>query len=285
MIEIADMPTPITPADFQTVRGLLRRHAALVLDDGKEYLVEARLGGLAQREGLSSLAELLPLLRNPSSELCQKVVEAMTIHETSFFRDWKAFESMRREAIPRLMAARSSTRQLNIWSAACSTGQEPYSLAMMLREHFPELIGWKIRILATDISRSILAQARRGRFSQLEVNRGLPAHLLVKYFERRELEFSLVEPVRAMIDFQQFNLAEAWPALPLMDLVLLRNVVIYFDPPRQREIFDRMRRALQPDGYLVVGGGDPTSDLIRSMDRAPFDGPFFQPPQTTRSGT
>jgi chemotaxis protein methyltransferase CheR len=285
MIETARMPTAISPSDFQTVRGLLRRHAALVLDDGKEYLVEARLGGLAQREGLSSLAELLTLLRNPSTEMCQKVVEAMTIHETSFFRDWKAFEAMRRDVIPRLIQARSKIRQLYIWSAACSTGQEPYCLAMMLREHFPELATWKVRILATDISRAILAQARQGKFSQLEVNRGLPAHFLVKYFERRELNFVVVESVRAMVEFQHFNLAEAWPALPLMDLALLRNVVIYFDPPRQREIFERMRRVLQPDGYLVVGGGDPTADLVRSMDRAPFDGPFFQPPQTPRSGT
>ena len=153
----------------------------------------------------------------------------MTTNETSFFRDIRPFEAIREVLMPELMRRRSATRRLNIWSAACSTGQEPYSLAMLLRDHFPELNSWNLQLLASDLSSEVLEKAKAGRYTQLEVNRGMPAHLLVRYFKRHALDWTVVDEVRRMIDFQVINLIDSWPSMPLLDLVLIRNVLIYFE--------------------------------------------------------
>src|SRR5882762_9832155 len=175
----------ITTAEFNYVRDLVRERSALMLEPGKEYLVEARLDPLARNEGFSSLKHMVESLRSlPSSELHRKVVEAMTTNETSFFREIRVFEMFKKTILPQILTVRASQRTLNLWCAACSCGQEPYSFAMLMREHFPCLANWNVKFIASDISREMLARARSGRYSQLEINRGLPANLLVKYFQK-----------------------------------------------------------------------------------------------------
>jgi chemotaxis protein methyltransferase CheR len=206
----------------------------------------------------------------PLNGLQQKVVEAMTTNETSFFRDVQPFEMLKQMVVPELMKRRATERRLNVWCAASSTGQEPYSLAMMLRESFPSLGGWKVRISASDLSTEVLEKARRGRYSQLEVNRGLPAHLLVKYFQRQGVEWQIKDDIRNVIDYRQLNLIEPWPALPPMDVILIRNVLIYFDVETKRQILGKARRLLRPDGYLFLGGAETTLKLDDSFERVEF---------------
>jgi chemotaxis protein methyltransferase CheR len=268
----------ITDADFDAIRTLLRERSAIALEDDKKYLVEARLTPLVRRFQLDSIADLLAQLRRqPANGLDREIVEAMVTTESSFFRDHHPFEALRNVVLPDLVARRRHERCLNIWCAACSTGQEPYSVAILLREHFPELSGWKIRLLASDVSRDVLARARAGRFKQIEVNRGLPAALLVKHFEQHGTEWQLRPAVRAMVDFQELNLARPWPALPSMDLVLLRNVMIYFGVETKKDILTRLVRVLKPDGYLLLGGAETTLNLCDAYRRVePLKSGFYQ---------
>ncbi len=254
--------------DFETVQGLVKRHAAIVLEPGKSYLVEARLSPLVRREGIESLAALAERLRRtPFGPLHEKVVDAMTTNETSFFRDLHPFEALRKAILPDLLRRREAQRKLHIWCAASSSGQEPYSIAMLLREHFPQLREWGVVLMATDLSEEMLVRARAGRFTQLEVNRGLPAPLLVKHFTKDGSEWQLRDEVRRMVDFRPLNLVKPWPALPPFDLVFLRNVMIYFDLDARREILGRIRRALQPDGYLFLGAAETTLHADEAFER------------------
>lgn len=252
----------IADCDFDYVRWLIRSRTAIVLEDNKKYLVETRLLGLARKEGFASVGSLISELRlQPRGELLRKVVDTMCNNETMFFRDLHPFEALRQSIIPALMARRAGERSLCFWSAACSSGQEPYSLAMLLYEHFPELAGWGVKILATDLSSEILARARQGRYSQLEVNRGLPAGLLVRYFARQGLDWQIRAEVRQMVEFREMNLAAPWSPMPLVDVVLLRNVMIYFSPETKRDILGRLRRQMRSDGYLFLGAAETTLNL------------------------
>jgi chemotaxis protein methyltransferase CheR len=263
----------ITPQEFEFLRGLLYQHAALVLDPGKEYLVEARLTPLAKRGGFGDLHGYISKVRaDPTFEVRQSIVEAMTIHETSFFRDWKPFEALRTGLLPRVVAARRATRELSIWSAACSTGQEPYSIAMLLKEHFREVLDWKLKIVATDVSHEAIRRAQKGRYSQLEINRGLPAPLLVKCLQRDGADWEVKDEIRKVVEFKQTNLAAAWPGLPPFDVIFLRNVLIYFNTETRRDILARARRALRPDGFLLLGTGETTFSLSDEFERAQIDG-------------
>ncbi len=220
----------IATTDFDYVRDLVRRRSAIVLEPGKEYLVESRLGSLAHSLGLTSAEELLAQRHRGSAELDEKIVEAMTTNETSFFRDTKAFEAVKTVVLPDLIERRKQSRTINIWSAACSSGQEAYTLAMLIRESFPELATWTIRILGTDISKEILAKARTGSYSQIEINRGLPAKLMVKYFDHERTRWIIKPEIRAMVEFRHMNLIAPWSGIGQMDAIFLRNVLIYFDP-------------------------------------------------------
>ena len=252
----------IADCDFDYVRWLVQSRAAIVLEDSKKYLVETRLLGLARKEGYACVASLVSELRlRPRSDLFRKVVETMCNNETMFFRDIHPFEALRQHIIPALIAKRKEERSLCFWSAACSSGQEPYSVAMLLREHFPQLASWQVRIVATDLSSEILARARLGRYSQLEVNRGLPAPYLVRYFERTGLEWQISSDIRRMVEFREMNLASPWAAAPSVDVVFLRNVMIYFNPDTKREILGRLRRQMRPDGYLFLGAAETTLNL------------------------
>jgi chemotaxis protein methyltransferase CheR len=268
----------LTDQDFDAVRSLLREHSAIVLDSDKRYLVESRLGPLVRQRNLSSIGELLRQLRQrPELDLRRQIVEALVTSESSFFRDHHPFEALRKNILPDLINRRRSQRRLDIWCAASAVGQEPYSVALLLREHFPELAAWKVGLLASDLSREVLARARQGRYNQIEVNRGLPATLLVKYFEQHGTDWQLQPAIRAAVDFQEINLARPWPALPPMDLVLIRNVLIYFDVETKKSILKRVAGLLKPDGYLLLGGTETTINLDVSYRRVePLKSGFYQ---------
>ncbi|MBI2406685.1 MAG: protein-glutamate O-methyltransferase CheR [Gemmatimonadetes bacterium] len=272
----------ISPADFDFVRAIVRTDSAIVLEPGKEYLVESRLLSLARAEGAGSVDAVIDALRQrPTGELRYKVVEAMTTNETSFFRDITPFDALRLHIIPDLMSRRADRQQLRIWCGAASTGQEPYSLAMLLREHFPALHSWRVTITATDLSRTVLAKARAGRFSQLEVNRGLPAPLLVKYFEREGVAWRVKPVLRDMIAFREMNLVGPW-TVPDADLILLRNVLIYFDVATKRQILGNLRRILSPNGYLLLGSAESTMNIDDTFRRVLVGRMTSYQPLTTR---
>lgn len=252
----------IEPADFAFLADFIRSESAIVLEQGKEYLVEARLTPVARAEGHDSLATLIATLRKSgNARLRKRVVEALTTNETSFFRDVEPFEALRQEIIPELMAKRSATREISFWSAAASTGQEPYSVLMLLREHFPQLAKWKVRYLATDISSEVLARARIGRYSQLEINRGLPPSYLEKYFTKVGNDWEVRPELRAAVQFEELNLVRPWPALGPFDVILMRNVLIYFDHPTKQGILAKVRQVLRPDGVLFLGGSESTINI------------------------
>jgi chemotaxis protein methyltransferase CheR len=258
----------MTSQDFAAICRLLRDRSAIVLEPGKEYLVESRLTPLVRHLQLTSIGELVGRLRSqPGNGLERQIVEALVTTETSFFRDHHPFEALRKVVIPDLVQRRAGERRLNIWCAACSSGQEPYSLALLLREHFPQLSAWANSILASDLSAAMLARAREGHFNQIEVNRGLPAALVVKYFDQHGIHWHLRQPIRSMVHFQEINLAGPWPPLPPMDLVLLRNVMIYFEVDTKKAILGRLARLLRPDGYLILGGAETTINLDDSYVR------------------
>jgi len=258
--------------EFEYVRELLQTNSGIVLEPGKEYLVETRLRALAEELKAPSVQELLRQLRNGSSRgTHQRVVEALTINETFFFRDARVFEVLQNTILPSIVERRRTERTLTIWSAACSTGQEPYSVAIILREHFPELASWGCRIIATDINEQVLSKAATGCYSRLEVNRGMPARLLAKYFSPNKLEWQLHADLRRMVEFRQLNLTSLWGLLPNMDIILLRNVLIYFDVAMKRRILQRMEIQIRPDGYLLLGSSEATFGLSQSFQRLAND--------------
>lgn len=262
----------ISSSDFNAISQLVRQRAGIVLEPGKEYLVESRLLPLARAEGFASLADLVAELRRlPTNRLHDKVVEAMTTNETSFFRDVHPFETLRTTIIPQLLSRRATERRLRFWCAACSSGQEPYSIALVLREYFPQLSQWEVSILATDISESMLSRARAGCYTQLEVNRGLPAALLVKYFQRQGMMWQVKEEVRRLVEFRSLNLMDSWSLLPPMDIIFMRNVLIYFDVETKKTILGKVRRSLRPDGYLFLGGAETTTNLDEGYEVVRFD--------------
>lgn len=262
----------ISAQDFDFVRRLVYSQAGIVVEPGKEYLVESRLGPLCRRENLDSIEALVGRLRSTTFQpLTKKLVDAMTTNETMFFRDVEPFEALRKHVLPELIAARRGVRRLNIWYAASSTGQEPYSVSMLIRSEFPELAGWDITQLATDISPTVLQRAREGRYSQLEVNRGLPVKHLVTWFTKHGNDWQLKDEIRRMVTFEELNLTRPWPMTTPFDIVMLRNVMIYFDTDAKRDILRRVRGVLRPDGFLFLGGAESPMNLDDSFDRQQFE--------------
>jgi chemotaxis protein methyltransferase CheR len=260
----------IAPADFTYVRDLVHRRSAIFLEAGKEYLVESRLLPIVQASGEQSLGRLVSRLRSsPEGSLHKQVVEAMTTNETSWFRDNHPFHALESVILPELLCHRANARRLTIWSAAAASGQEAYSIAMVLQERLGADPTWNLRVLATDLSEEMVRRTRAGRYSQLEVNRGLPAARLVRHFTRVGTEWQVNETLRRMVDARQLNLAAPFPPLPPVDVLFLRNVLIYFRVDDRRQIFGQVRRVLQPDGYLVLGGADTLPD--GAFERVPLD--------------
>jgi chemotaxis protein methyltransferase CheR len=255
---------PVTTEDFTFLASFVRERSAISIGPGKEYLVESRLNPVARAVGLPDIAALVGELRRPfpNPAVKDKVIEAMTTNETSFFRDHHPFDALRTTVVPDLMKRKGATRKLRVWSAASSTGQELYSIAMLLDSQFPLLTGWDVTLHGTDLSNEVLAKARAGRYSSLEVNRGLPAPLLVKYFTREGANYVIDESIRKRAKFERINLADVWPAMPTFDIVFCRNVLIYFELDVRRRILDRIRKNLTPGGYLFLGSSESTVGLV-----------------------
>lgn len=259
--------------NFAFVVQMLRAECGLILDPGKEYLVVSRLTPLVRKHSVRSVDDLIDRLRDaPEEGLVREVVEAMVTTETSFFRDVHPFETLRRSVLPDLIARRRPARRLNIWCAASASGQEPYSLAILLHEHFPELLNWQVHFIASDVSEGMLRRARTGCYSQVEVNRGLPTPLLLKWFEQAGATWRIADRLRQSIQFVPLNLTRPWPTMPAWDLVCLRNIMIYFEEETKRSILERLTRTLAPDGYLLLGGAETTyglSDAYLRIDGLP----------------
>jgi len=250
---------PITTENFRFISELLQREAAIVIGSGKEYLVETRLVSVAARYRLPSVNALVDQMRfsrDGGGPMERETIDALTTNETLFFRDHHPFEALRSVIIPSLLAGRC-TQALRIWSAACSSGQEPYSLAMLLSEHFPEAAR-QSQIVGTDLCGPVLRRARAGLYQQMEVNRGLPAQYLVKYFKQQPEGWLIDETLRRRVEFREMNLAKPWLLPQGFDLILIRNVMIYFDLPTRRKILEQARDSLNPGGFLLLGGAETT---------------------------
>lgn len=256
----------LSAQEFAFVSDLVRRESAIVLGPGKEYLVESRLLPLARRSGVASVSDFVSAAqRRPATTTQRSIVEALTTNETSWFRDQEPFSVLTESVLPDLAAARGPQHTLRIWSAACSSGQEPYSLAMLLQDKLPA--GWNYQMVASDLSTEMLARAEKGRFSQLEMNRGLPAAMLVRHFERVGTDWQVAAALRRNITFQSINLATPLPALPPFDVVFLRNVLIYFDVETKRAVLNRIRKLIRPDGWLFLGSAETTIGLDGDFER------------------
>jgi chemotaxis protein methyltransferase CheR len=247
----------VTPLDYEYLRKLLRERSGLVLAPEKQYLIESRLMPVARRADCASITDLVRRLREPDSEpLKVEITEAMTINESFFFRDKIPFDRFRDTVLPALLTARAHTKRFRIWCSAASTGQEPYSLAMMLKSMQEKFAGWRIEILATDISNDVLEKARAGIYSQFEVQRGLPIQMLMQYFEQVGEQWRLSEAIRKMVQFRQLNLIADFASLGTFDVVFCRNVLIYFDQATKVGVLDRIYRQLAPDGFLLMGAAE-----------------------------
>ncbi|MGC1776878.1 MAG: protein-glutamate O-methyltransferase CheR [Xanthobacteraceae bacterium] len=260
----------MTPGDYDFLRHYLKARSGLVLSADKQYLVESRLLPVARKAGLASLGELVTALRIAQDRvLMTAVVEAMTTNESFFFRDKVPFEHFRLTIMPALLAARKSSRSIRIWCAAAATGQEPYSLAMCLKEIEPEIAGWRVELLATDLSGEVLEKARSGLYTQFEVQRGLPIQLLIKHFSQSSELWQIAPEIRAMVRYRQLNLLADFSQLGTFDLIFCRNVLIYFDQETKSDVLDRMARVTASDGYLVLGAAETVVGLTNRFKMVP----------------
>lgn len=266
----AASPTMDAPA-FEYIQKLVLDRSAILLAANKGYLVESRLLPLAKKLGMSTVTELAAKLSSsPFGELHEQVVDAMTTNETSFFRDIHPFEVLKKEILPPLITARTVSQTLNIWSAACSSGQEAYTIAMTIRENFPQLAKWRINILASDLSKEMLDRVADGSYSQIEVNRGMPAVMMVKYFKQEGVRWRVKQELRDMVITKRINLIERWPSLPKMDIIFMRNVLIYFSTEVKRQILANVRQQMAPDGVLFLGGAETTMGVDTNLQRLSY---------------
>ncbi|MET0709692.1 MAG: protein-glutamate O-methyltransferase CheR [Tardiphaga sp.] len=246
----------MTPLDYEYLQKILKDRSGLMLSSDKKYLLESRLLPLARKVGVPGIGELVQKMRGGSEAVISDVVEAMTTNETFFFRDKTPFDHFKDTVIPDLIKARAGRRSLRIWCAAASTGQEPYSLAMILKDFGAALSGWRIEIVATDLSPEVLEKSRAGLYTQFEVQRGLPIQSLVKHFTQVGTLWQLNADVRSLVQFRQFNLLQDYTHLGKFDIIFCRNVLIYFDQPTKSDIFGRLARVSESDGYLFLGAAE-----------------------------
>ncbi|HLG82686.1 MAG TPA: protein-glutamate O-methyltransferase CheR [Bradyrhizobium sp.] len=267
----------MTPADYDFLRRLLKERSGLDLSADKQYLVESRLAPLARRAGLSGIPDLVQKMKGSAEALVKDVVEAMTTNETFFFRDKVPFDHLNGTILPALLPARAARKSLRIWSAASSTGQEPYSIAMCLKERAAELAGWRIEIVATDLSQEVLEKSKAGIYSQFEVQRGLPIQLLVKYFKQTGELWQLNPDIRGMVQHRQLNLLQDFSHLGKFDIIFCRNVLIYFDLETKLSIFERLSRMLEADGTLMLGAAETVVGVTDAFKPHPDRRGLYQP--------
>jgi chemotaxis protein methyltransferase CheR len=246
----------VTPPDYEYLRKLLRDQSGLDLSADKQYLIESRLLPLSRKAGLVGISELVQKMKSGSASIIAQVVEAMTTNETFFFRDKTPFDHFRASIMPETLAARAGRKSIRIWCAAGSTGQEPYSLAMCLKEMGATLAGWRIEIIATDLSQEVLEKSKAGIYSQFEVQRGLPIQMLVKYFKQTGEFWQINADIRAMVQHRQLNLLHDFSQLGTFDVIFCRNVLIYFDQDTKINIFNRLAKIIEADGFLVLGAAE-----------------------------
>ena len=267
----------MTPLDYEYLRKLLKERSGLDLSADKQYLVESRLLPLARRSNLNGIPELVQRMKGGAEPLTSEVVEAMTTNETFFFRDKIPFDHLNDAVLPALAQARAARRALRIWCAASSTGQEPYSIAMLLKEMTALFSGWRIEIVATDLSQAVLEKSRAGLFSQFEVQRGLPIHLLVKYFAQKGELWQLNADIRSMVQHRQLNLLQDLSHLGTFDVIFCRNVLIYFDQQTKAGIFGKVARMLEPDGVLALGAAESVVGITNLFKPYPDRRGLYQP--------
>jgi chemotaxis protein methyltransferase CheR len=267
----------MTPPDYEYLRKLLKDHSGLDLSSDKQYLIESRLLPLSRKAGLPGISELVQKMKGGSASLVSQVVEAMTTNETFFFRDKVPFEDFRNSIMPEILQAREGRKSLRIWCAAGSTGQEPYSLAMCLKEMGAALAGWRIEILATDLSQEVLEKSKAGIYSQFEVQRGLPIQMLVKYFKQIGELWQINPDIRAMVQHRQLNLLHDFSGLGVFDVIFCRNVLIYFDQDTKINIFNRLAKITEPDGFLALGAAETVVGLTEAFKPYPEKRGLYRP--------
>jgi chemotaxis protein methyltransferase CheR len=270
----------VNPQDYEFLRKLLKERSGLDLSADKQYLVESRLVPLARKVGLAGIAELAARMKGGDAQLTTDVVEAMTTNETFFFRDKIPFDHLRDTILPALVQSRASRRTLRIWSAACSTGQEPYSIAMCLKEKAATLAGWRIEIVGTDLSQEVLEKSKAGIYSQFEVQRGLPIQLLVRYFAQIGEMWQLNADIRGMVQYRQLNLLQDFSSLGKFDVIFCRNVLIYFDQETKAAIFERIAKVVEPDGMLMLGAAESVVGITDAFRPYPEKRGLYQPNPT-----
>ena len=272
----------MSPEDFDLLSGILRERSGLSLTKEKMYLLETRLGPVARKNGHGGLDDLVTALRQKQEEpLLRDITEAMTTNESFFFRDGTPFELLEKDVLPRLLEARAATKSLRIWCAAASTGQEPYTIAMVLKEMAVKLQGWRIEILATDISSSVLEKAKVGLYSQFEVQRGLPIQMLVKYFEQHGEMWQIDASLRGMIEYRELNLLKDLSSLGAFDIIFCRNVLIYFDRDTKTQVLESIWRLMPHDGALFLGGAETVLGISERFKPAPGKRGVYDPvPET-----
>jgi chemotaxis protein methyltransferase CheR len=270
----------VTPPDYEYLRKVLKERSGLDLSADKQYLIESRLLPLSRKSGLAGISELVQKMRGGSTAITAQVVEAMTTNETFFFRDKVPFDHFRDSIMPEILRARATRKSVRIWCAAGSTGQEPYSLAMCLKEMSAALTGWRVEIIATDLSQEVLEKSKAGIYSQFEVQRGLPIQMLVKYFKQTG-EFWQINPdIRAMVQHRQLNLLHDFSQLGVFDVIFCRNVLIYFDQETKINIFNRLAKTNEPDGFLVLGAAETVVGLTDAFKPFPERRGLYRPSGT-----
>jgi chemotaxis protein methyltransferase CheR len=267
----------VTPPDYEYLRKLLKDHSGLDLSADKQYLIESRLLPLSRKCGVAGISELVQKMKGGAPSIVSQVVEAMTTNETFFFRDKVPFEHFRDAVMPELLKARAARKSIRIWCAAGSTGQEPYSLAMCLKEMSAALAGWRVEIIATDLSQEVLEKSRSGIYSQFEVQRGLPIQLLVKYFKQNGELWQINADIRAMVQHRQLNLLHDFSQLGNFDVIFCRNVLIYFDQDTKINIFGRLARTMEADGFLVLGAAETVVGLTDVFKPFPDKRGLYRP--------
>lgn len=258
------------PEDIEAFRRLVLERSGLILCEGKDYLLKSRLEPIARVEGFADVATMMRQVRiAPATRLAQRCIDGMATHESFFFRDITPFDQLRDVILPQLWASRSQSKTLRIWSAACSSGQEPYSLAMMLREEQAKFGDWKIEILATDFSQPILERARSALYSDFEVRRGLSDQRLARWLVREGPVFRIAPEVRAMVQFRHHNLLDGMATLGKFDLIFCRNVLIYFEPAKKAQTLEGIANCLVPDGSLILGSAETVVGLAGAFEPTP----------------
>jgi len=267
----------VTPPDYEYLRKLLKDHSGLDLSADKQYLIESRLLPLSRKCGLAGISELVQKMKGGATTIVSQVVEAMTTNETFFFRDKVPFDHFRDCIMPEVLKARAARKSIRIWCAAGSTGQEPYSLAMCLKEMSAALAGWRVEIIATDLSQEVLEKSKSGIYSQFEVQRGLPIQLLVKYFKQNGELWQINADIRAMVQHRQLNLLRDFSQLGVFDVIFCRNVLIYFDQDTKINIFGRLAKTMEADGFLVLGAAETVVGLTDVFKPFPDKRGLYRP--------